>query len=123
MLDQIANDTEKQGTRTRVQLDFQNIETRMFCFDMQVEFQFTNETILSLSKTIAAFPVLNNEKEMPLIRFGHTVNQVSLNSLENFLRVCLGKVKADLEGTDLKTIFKKSRHAALLDHQNAKSLS
>jgi hypothetical protein len=41
---------------------------------MQVEFVFTDDTILSLTKTLATFPHVQNEKEMPLIRFGHTVN-------------------------------------------------
>lgn len=60
---------------------------------------------------------------MPVIRLGYTVNQVSLYYLENFLRVCHGKVIADLDGTDLKAIFRKSKHAALLDNKNAKDLS
>lgn len=90
---------------------------------MQVDFYFTDETIQSLSKTIAAFPQLQNEKDMPVIRLGYTVNHVSLYYLENFLRVCHGKVIADLEGTDLKRIIKRSKHAALLDNKDAKDLS
>jgi hypothetical protein len=90
---------------------------------MQVEFQFTNETIMSLSKTIAAFPTLEKEKEMPLIRLGHTINNVNLSGLENFLRVCRGKVVVDLNGTDLGGIFERSSHAALIKAQSAKNLS
>lgn len=41
---------------------------------MDVEFVFTDDTILSLTKTLASFPQLLNEKEMPLVRFGHTIN-------------------------------------------------
>jgi hypothetical protein len=103
----------------RVELNFQNIQSRLLCFDMQVEFIFTDDTIMSLTKTLATFPQLQNEKDMPLIRFGATVDEVSLENLENLLRVCKDKVLIDLQGTDLYTIFKKSRHAALLDHRNA----
>jgi len=49
---------------------------------MQVEFTFSDATITALSKTLASFPPLTNEKEMPIIRFGHTVNDVSLENLE-----------------------------------------
>lgn len=69
---------------------------------MQVEFVFTDDTLLSLTKTLAAFPPVVNEKEMPIIRFGHTVDQVSLENLESLLRICKGKVLIDLEGANLK---------------------
>lgn len=69
---------------------------------MQVEFVFTDDTLLSLTKTLAAFPSTTNEKEMPIIRFGHTVNQVSLANLESLLRICKGKVIIDLQGSDLE---------------------
>ena len=78
---------------------------------------------MSLTKTLATFPQLQNEKDMPIIRFGATVNEVSLENLENLLRVCKDKVMIDLNGTDLFKIFKKSRYAALLDHNNAYQLS
>lgn len=81
---------------------------------MQVEFQFTDDTLLSLSKTLAAFPTQLKEKTMPIVRFGHTINQVRLENVENLLRVCQGKVLIDLRGTDLKTIYEKSRHSNLL---------
>lgn len=84
-----------------------------------MEFIFTDDTIMSLTKTLATFPTLQNEKDMPLIRFGPTVNEVSLDNLENLLRVCKDKVLIDLKGTDLYSIFKNSRHHALLDNKNA----
>jgi hypothetical protein len=68
---------------------------------MEVEFEFTDDTILSLTKTLAAFPPVSSEKEMPTIRFGHTVNQVSLENIESLLRICKGKVHIDLQGTNL----------------------
>ena len=48
--------------------------------------------MLALSKTLAAFPSLANEKDRPIIRFGHTVKDVSLENLEGLLRVCKGKI-------------------------------
>lgn len=86
---------------------------------MRVEFNFTNDTILSLEKTLATFPTRLNEKDMPIVRFGHTINHVSLENLEGLLRVCQGKVIIDLKGTDLKTIFKNSKHVNLIEHRNA----
>ena len=107
----------------KVELDFRNIESRLFCFDLQVEFTFSNATINSLSKTLAAFPPLQNEKDMPIIRFGHTVNDVSLENLEGLLRVCKGKIMIDLKGTDLYRMFKDSKHSNLLECRNASDLS
>lgn len=60
---------------------------------------------------------------MPIIRFGYTVDNVSLENLESLLRVCKGKILIDLHGTDLEAIYKKSRHAALLDTKDVKDLS
>lgn len=112
-----------QQTKIKIELDFQHIQSRVICFDMQVEFNFTDDTLLSLEKTLASFPTRLNEKEMPIIRFGHTINQVSLQTLEGLLRVCQGKVIVDLAGTDLKAIFKRSKHANLIEHKNAEQLS
>lgn len=80
----------------RVELDYRKIQSRVLCFDMQVEFNFSNDTLMSLSKTLSTFPNMANEKERPIIRFGFTINQVNLESLQNLLRVCEGKVLIDL---------------------------
>ena len=90
---------------------------------MQVEFTFSDATITSLSKTLASFPPLTNEKEMPIIRFGHTVNDVSLENLEQLLRVCKGKIIIDLNGTNLFDMLNRSRHYNLLYSKNATELS
>lgn len=60
---------------------------------------------------------------MPIIRFGHTANNVSLENLESLLRVCHGKILIDLQGTDLENIYKKSRHVALLENKDINNLS
>lgn len=59
---------------------------------------------------------------MPIIRFGHTINNVSLENLESLLRVCKGRILIDLEGTDLEIIYKKSKHGALLYTEDIKDL-
>ena len=51
---------------------------------------------------------------MPLIKFGHTINNVSLENLESLLKVCKGKVLIDIKETDLKNIFLNSKRADLL---------
>ena len=85
---------------------------------MQVEFVFSDDTLMSLSKTLAAFPIVQNEKFRPSIKFGHTIDGVTLESLESLLRVCEGKVSVGLQGTDLKGILMRSRRAALLTAEN-----
>jgi len=75
---------------------------------MQVDFTFTDTTIMALSKTLAAFPPLSDEKLMPVIKFGGTINQISLENLVNLLKVCQGRVIIDLKGVDILTIFKNS---------------
>ena len=93
------------STLPKVELDFKNIETKVFCFDLQVEFTFSDDTLQSLTKTLAGFPTIIRQKQMPTIKFGHTVNNVSLYNLANLLRVCKNKVNIDLKGTDLKRII------------------
>ena len=84
------------------------------CLNMHIEFQFTDDTLLSLSKTLATFPLKLNGKGMPIVRFGNTIDTVKLENLENLLRVCQDKIKIDLRGVDLKSIFMKSKHSDLL---------
>lgn len=55
---------------------------------MQVEFTFTDVTIMTLSKTLAGFPPVADEKLMPAIKFGKTIDQISLENLVNLLKVC-----------------------------------
>lgn len=66
-------------------------------------------------KTLSAFPQLNDPKRIPLIKFGPTINNVSLDNISNLLRVCVGKVQIDLEGTDLKGIILKSDYKELFE--------
>lgn len=89
---------------------------------MEVEFVFADGTLTSLTKTLAAFPSIDNEKEMPVIRFGTTINNVSLDNIENLLRVCHGKVRIDLQGTDLIRTFKRSRHYRLVEDDDIGNL-
>jgi len=74
---------KKKGQQSlqQVKLDFQNIQSRILCFDMQVEFNFTNDSLMALSKTLSTFPTIKNEKQMPLIKFGSTINNVKLESI------------------------------------------
>ena len=51
---------------------------------------------------------------MPIIRFGATIDGVSLENIENLLKVCQNRVKINLDGTNLVDIFKRSRFASLL---------
>lgn len=90
---------------------------------MQVDFMFTDTTIMALSKTLSAFPPLQDEKDMPVIKFGNTINQISLENLVNLLKVCRGRVLIDLEGVDMMTIFKNSRYNDLIQNKNVESLS
>jgi hypothetical protein len=60
---------------------------------------------------------------MPVIRFGHTINDVSLENLEAMLRVCKDKIIIDLDGTDIYTMFKNSRYHKLLECKNVEQLS
>ena len=91
-----SKDEDKQNSlkKTKVdvvnhiELDFQNIQSRVMCLNMHIEFQFTDDTLLSLSKTLAAFPIRLNGKNMPIVRFGSTIDRVKLENLENLLRVC-----------------------------------
>lgn len=78
---------------------------------------------MALSKTLAAFPPMSNEKEMPVIKFGQTVDQVSLENLVNLLKVCQGRIVIDLQGANLMAIFKNSRHRALVENKEVDTLS
>lgn len=48
------SELEKEPLK-QIYLDFSNIESQIFCFDIQVEFEFSNDTLLSLSKTLSNF--------------------------------------------------------------------
>lgn len=60
---------------------------------------------------------------MPIIRFGNTINNVNIESVQNLLRVSAGKVLIDLSGTDLKGIFQKSKYAKMLEYTDANDLT
>lgn len=74
---------------------------------MEVNFKFSNDTFMSLSKTLVTFPKVTREKR-PVIRFGETINDVSYEYLENLLRLTQSKVNIDLTGTDMQKIANKS---------------
>ena len=83
---------------------------------MEVEFTFTNDTLLSLSKTLSSFPVVENWKLRPKIRFGATINQISLSTLQGLLKVCQNRVYIDLLGTNLTKIYENSPYKMLLKY-------
>ena len=60
---------------------------------------------------------------MPIIKFGHTVDNVSLYNLENLLRICKNKVDINLEGTNLNQIIGGSKFSSLLTAQKVEELS
>lgn len=120
----IVSEGEKEEEAPKsIELDFSNIESRVFCFDIHVDFTFSNDTLLSLSKTLSSFSVVESEKDMPVVRFAHTINNVSLETLQNLLRVSKGKVKIDLTGTDLRGIYERSDYNKLLEYTDATQIS
>ena len=54
---------------------------------IDVEFTFSNDSLLSLSKTLSTFPEVSNKKKMPQINFGATIDNVRLETIQNFLTV------------------------------------
>lgn len=60
---------------------------------------------------------------MPLIKFGKTINNCSLESLSNLLRVSKGKVKIDLEGADLDGIYARSRFQRVLTYTSVDQIT
>lgn len=64
-----------------------------------------------------------NEKDMPLIKFGHTINLVSIDNLVNLLKVCVGRVNIDIQGTNLKSMLLNSRYKQLVEIADASLLS
>lgn len=75
---------------------------------------------MSLSKTLSAFSPTDNVKIKPVIKFGRTIDNVSLENLSNLLRVSQGKVTIDLEGSDLAKIYRENKTVAkLLDYNDA----
>lgn len=72
----------------KVELDYDNIVCKICWMSIKVDFTFVDGTIMALSKTLATFPPIANEKFMPHINFGKTINQISLENLVNLLKVC-----------------------------------
>ena len=58
---------------------------------------------------------------MTVLKLGSTVDQVNLETIKNVLALSQGRVKVDVSQTDLIGIFKRSKHAALLDHSGKPS--
>lgn len=63
---------------------------------------FSNETIVSITKTLASFPKIEDIKKRPVIRFSHTIDNISLHNLDTLLRVCNDKTVIDIEGANLE---------------------
>lgn len=59
---------------------------------------------------------------MPVIKFGSTINNVSLDCLQNLLRVSKDKVLIDLSGVNLKGIYSKSNYNKLLEYKDVSSM-
>lgn len=60
---------------------------------------------------------------MPKIRFGSTINQINLITLQGLLKVCQDRVLIDLDGTDLISIYQKSPQKELLTYTNVDQMS
>lgn len=80
---------------------------------------FTDTTIQALAKTLSAFPPMKNEKDMPVVKFGSTINLITIDNLVNLLKVCVGRISIDIQGADLKKIIRNSRYRALIETTNA----
>lgn len=78
--------------------------------------------MLGLTKTLSLFPNLP-EKERPIIRFGNTVDMVSLDNFSTLLRLSDGKANISLDGTDLAGIYSRSDHHQLLTYTDADEMT
>ena len=53
--------------------------------EIEVEFVFSNDSLLSLTKTLGTFPIVSNKRDMPKIKFGSTIDNLRLETIENLL--------------------------------------
>lgn len=52
---------------------------------------------------------------MPLLILGSTVNEVNLDTMKNVLALSQGRIRVDISQTDMVRIFKKSKHADVIN--------
>ena len=92
----------------KTKLDFTNIHTNFCGSKVYVEFYFSDLTLGELAKTIGKMPVIYDKKKQATLIFGNTIDKVSLDSILNLARMSNQRIKLDLSGVDIDTIFRKS---------------
>jgi len=91
-------------------LNFADVSStfKLFCipsFDISVKFNFTNDTISSLSNVLGTFPIQDSRMKMPLISFEQTIDNISLENLESLLTLSEGRVAINLYNVNLTKLI------------------
>lgn len=60
---------------------------------------------------------------MPVIKFGNTIDLVSLQSLLNLIKICQDRIVIDITGTNMEEKFKRSKYASLITEKDASKLT
>lgn len=103
-----------------MRLNFGDITSKVFGFNLTVEFEFSSDTFQTLIKILSTFPNNYDEKLRPNIALGDSVKNIELDQMKNLLKVCQNKITINLDGIDFEKIILRSKHSKLLEvgHDN-----
>ena len=87
-----------------IELDFEHIQTNLMCFETEVDFHFTNNTIKCLAKSLAMMKRQDKKKLNIYLKFGSTLAGVSFENLKTLLKLANERVYIDLEGVELSKL-------------------
>ena len=88
-----------------MRLNFGDITSKVFGFNLTVEFEFSSDTFQTLIKILSTFPNNYDEKLRPNIALGDSVKNIELDQMKNLLKVCQNKITINLDGIDFEKII------------------
>lgn len=57
----VKKSQEASQGNEKIELDYEKIKSKFLCMQIDVEFTFSNDSLLSLSKTLSTFPEVSNK--------------------------------------------------------------
>ena len=99
-------------------MNFGDISEKFSFFELSLDFKFSDDSISSFSHVLSTFPVQQKESEMPLITFQKTIDNISVDNLVTLLSLSANRICINLEGVDIKSIFKRSKYSLLLEMED-----
>ena len=104
------------------EFNYDHISSKLFCLPFDIDFYFTDDTLLGLTKALTNLPMEQDLSKRPKIIIGSSLRNIKFEIFKTFLNVASQRVNLDISAADLAAMDTEGKSIEELMKVNEESM-